>query len=543
MPSASVHGCLASRSISVMEACMQKYTTIIGVLKMKGDGFTYEDIQSRFGIGSSTVNRTLSTMRKLGLTYEELSKKSPDEVEQLFYPSEKARRKDVPLPDFETIYRKIIDPKNKTTLTLAWSEYKKTSPDGYQYTQFVEHYNRYVDDHYGHRNARMPVERIPGEKTYFDWAGDKPAILLDQETGELKPVSLFVSTVGFSSLCFAEAFADEKLPSFIEGVADAVAFYGAVSRYFVPDNLKTAVTKHTKDELLLNVVFSDLESFYDTVVLPPPSRKPRGKATVEKAVQTCETYVLEKLRNCGCFSSLAQVNARIKEFTETLNETVMRGAKYSARELYEKFDRPNMKPLTMGRFMRVEYRFFTKVPDNYHLAFDDHYYSVPCRMLGKPAILKADFRTVTITDANNILICTHERSYSRFPIYITQDDHMPSEHRYYKELNSPLHDGNYYRTWALNKYGETMQRLIDAILRSQKHEATMYNSCKGILHMCSDVPRTIVEDVARQCLELNCTNYTSFKRLLRLASSTIAQATGDGAGIVHQNIRSKEEYR
>lgn len=328
---------------------MQKYTTIIGVLKMKGDGFTYEDIQSRFGIGSSTVNRTLSTMRKLGLTYEELSKKSPDEVEQLFYPSEKARRKDVPLPDFETIYRKIIDPKNKTTLTLAWSEYKKTSPDGYQYTQFVEHYNRYVDDHCGHRNARMPVERIPGEKTYFDWAGDKPAILLDQETGELKPVSLFVSTVGFSSLCFADAFADEKLPSFIEGVADAVAFYGAVSRYFVPDNLKTAVTKHTKDELLLNVAFSDLESFYDTVVLPPPSRKPRGKATVEKAVQTCETYVLEKLRNCGCFSSLAQVNARIKEFTETLNETVMRGAKHSARELYEKFDRPNMKPLTMEK--------------------------------------------------------------------------------------------------------------------------------------------------------------------------------------------------
>ena len=134
----------------------------------------------------------------------------------------------------------------------------------------------------------------------------------------------------------------------------------------------------------------------------------------------------------------------------------MRGAKHSARELYEKFDRPNMKPLTMGRFMRVEYRFFTKVSDNYHLAFDDHYYSVPCRMLGQPAILKADFRTVTITDANNILIRTHERSYSRFPIYITQDDHMPSEHRYYKELNAPLHDGNYYRTWALNKYGETM---------------------------------------------------------------------------------------
>lgn len=134
-------------------------------------------------------------MRNLGLTDEELSKKRPDEVEQLFYPPEKARRKDVPLPDFETIYRKIIDPKNKTTLTFAWSEYKKANPGGYQYTQFVEHYNRYVDDHYGYRNARMPVERISGEKTYFDWAGDKPVTLLDQETEELKPISLFVSTI------------------------------------------------------------------------------------------------------------------------------------------------------------------------------------------------------------------------------------------------------------------------------------------------------------------------------------------------------------
>ena len=282
-----------------MEVCMQTYATIIGILRMKADGFSYESIQHRFSIGSSTVNRTLKRQAELGLSYEELSQMTPDEVEELFYPAGKARRKDVPLPDYESIYRKIIDPKRKATLTWLWSEYRKENPDGYQYTQFVEHYNRYVEEHYGHRQARMAVERIPGEKTYFDWAGDRPCVLLDPASGELRPVSLFVATVGFSSLCFAEAFVDEKLPSFIAGVADAVSFYGAVSRYFVPDNLKAAVKRHTKDELLLNSVFSDLESFYDTIVLPPPSRKPRGKATVEKAVQTCETYVLEKLKDCG----------------------------------------------------------------------------------------------------------------------------------------------------------------------------------------------------------------------------------------------------
>lgn len=520
---------------------MQKYATIIGILRMRAENFTYEEIQHRFQIGSSTVARTLNRMEELELTYEELSQRTPEEVEELFYPAEKARRKDVPLPNYEAIHRRLIDPNSKATLTWLWSEYRKENPDGYQYTQFVEYYNRYVDEHYGHRNARMAVERIPGEKTYFDWTGDRLCILMDQTTGEIKPVSLFVATAGFSSLCYAEAFPDEKLSSFIAGVADAVSFFGAVSRYFVPDNLKAAVTRHTKDELLLNSVFSDLESFYGTVVLPPPSRKPRGKATVEKAVQTCETYVLEKLKDCGCFSSLEQINSKIREITDEFNSSVHRGAKFSPRQLFEEFDKPNMKPLTMGRFSRVEYRFFSRVPDNYHLSFDDHYYSVPCRMLGQSAILKADYTTITITDVNNRLVCTHRRSYARFPIYITQDDHMPPAHRYYKELNNPSHDGDCYRHWAYSKYGKSMQLLVDTILRSAKHEQTMYNSCNGILHMCSNVPRNVAEEVAKKCIEMKCATYTSFKRMLKLESERTASSSV--AGIVHENIRSKEEYK
>ena len=41
-------------------------------------------------------------------------------------------------------------------------------------------------------------------------------------------------------------------------------------------NLKAAVTKHTRDELVLNSAYSDLEDFYGSIVLPPPLRKPRG---------------------------------------------------------------------------------------------------------------------------------------------------------------------------------------------------------------------------------------------------------------------------
>ena len=120
----------------------------------------------------------------------------------------------------------------------------------------------------------MSVNRKPGEKMYIDWIGDQPELLMDVETGEIQKVHVFTTTLGISSLIYAEAFPNEKLSCFIEGCTHAVSFYGAVAKHFVPDNLKTAVTKHTKDELILQSTFSDLEDFYGTVVLPPPSRKP-----------------------------------------------------------------------------------------------------------------------------------------------------------------------------------------------------------------------------------------------------------------------------
>ena len=97
----------------------------------------------------------------------------------------------------------------------------------------------------------MPVERIPDEKKYIDWVGDQPYLLTDPVTGKLLKVHIFATTLGFSSCVYAEAFTDEKISSFIAGTTHALDYYGAVPAYLVPDNLKTAVTKHTRDELVL----------------------------------------------------------------------------------------------------------------------------------------------------------------------------------------------------------------------------------------------------------------------------------------------------
>ena len=46
----------------------------------------------------------------------------------------------------------------------------------------------------------------------------------------------------------------------IEGCAHAVSFYSAVTKYFVPDNLRTAVTKHTKDGCFLVLIMTEMLS-------------------------------------------------------------------------------------------------------------------------------------------------------------------------------------------------------------------------------------------------------------------------------------------
>lgn len=249
---------------------------------MRQRNISYDDCRNRYKIGNSTITLIMNRFRECGKDLSTLKQMAPTEVEELFYPPENIRRKDSSvMPDYQQIYDRLSAPGSKANLFYLWLKYKKECPSGYQYTQFCEHFKRFVVKNYGSDAVSMVVERIPGEKVYIDWVGDQPELLLNTTTGELQKVHFFVTTVDVGNLIYAEAFPDEKLPNFIAGTVHALEYYGAVPKYLVPDNLKAAVTKHNRDELVLNSVYADLESFYDVLILPPPPRKPKGKPTVE----------------------------------------------------------------------------------------------------------------------------------------------------------------------------------------------------------------------------------------------------------------------
>ena len=416
-------------------------------------------------------------------------------------------------------------------------EYKQEHPDGYEQSQFYELYNRYVEKNFGKRNLKMAIERVPGEKMYIDWVGDQPYLLTKPETGELIKVHIFTTTLGLSSLIYAEAFLDEKLNNFITGTVNAIHSYGGVAKYLVPDNLKTAVIKHTKDELILQSAYSDLEDFYNTIVLPPPARKPKGKATVENHVRYLETHLVEKLRE-NTYTSLSELNTAIRKRVAVLNSRNFQNKSFSRMDAFLKYDKPCLKPLPGGPYTVCDYKTVTRIPDNYHVEYDNHYYSVVYTHCGKPAIIKASASEIRICDQYNRLLCKHKRAYKEFPKYITDDDHMKPEHLYYKEVNQK--DGAYYRRWA-SVFGSNMAEFIDRILKSQKHEEQAYNSCAGLLHTVKDLPHGIVEETARQCIQMNSCRYKTFKQVLNKVQSE--RTINFDSLPEHENIRGKGFYK
>lgn len=520
---------------------MQPYKTIVGVIELRNDKQPYGIVQQRYGIGSSTVTHIMKRFKELELSLDDLKKMEPGKVETSFYPPENLSHSKIPMPDYQKIHDQMVNMGPRADLSFIWLEYKRENPNGYQLTQFYHHYNEFLAKHYGKNKATMLVYRKPGKQMFIDWVGDQPELLFDPVTGIKMKVHIFITTLGFSSCVYAEAFLDEKTSSFVAGTVNALSFYGAVPKYLVPDNLKAAIQKHTINELVLQSAYSDLEDFYDTVVLPPPSRKPRGKATVERHVQHAEVYIIETLKR-ETFTSLDDLNSRIRQIVADINQrpferkSDIRGTRMDA---FEKYDKPRMNQLPGGVYTLCDYRSFSKVPDNYHLEYDGHYYSVLYTYLGQPVILKATRTEIRICDVNNRLICKHARVYNKFPLYITDDSHMPAEHLYYKELNS--HDGNYYRRWA-SVYGKNMEVLIDRVLRS-KHEEQAYRSCMGMMQCCKDVPHVVVDDAAETCLRLGTCNYSSFKHILNdLRNNREANGSNRDQLPNDGNIRGKEAF-
>ena len=111
---------------------MHDYTTIIGVIELRLNKISYDNVQKRYRIGRSGISLIMERYRDSGLSLDDLKQMPAEKVVNLIYPKDNLRHKNIPLPDFHQIHENMIQMGKNADLGFLWIEYKKKNPNGYQ---------------------------------------------------------------------------------------------------------------------------------------------------------------------------------------------------------------------------------------------------------------------------------------------------------------------------------------------------------------------------------------------------------------------------
>jgi len=501
---------------------------IMEVLRLWEEGYSQREIAASVKCAKSTVGAIQGRSREQGLSYDEASGMTNEAIHERLYPKRMAGLAKAE-PDWTDIHKRL-EANRRLNLQYLWEEYRYSSPEGLGYSQFCRRYHQWREK--TGKEVVMVQEREPGRELFVDWMGDTLTCVVNGETGEVQTAHFFVATLGDSNYPYVEAFADEGHDSWLAAHVHALEWMGGVPRVIVPDNCKTAVSKANYYDPKLNPAYWDLAKHYDVAVIPARVRKPRDKATVEGGVGWLETWLLEWLRG-ESFFSFEELNRAIRERVRQLAERPFQKRAGSRARVFETVDRPALRPLPATRYEHVAY-VVRRVPDNYHVEYDERYYSVPYTLFKQKVTLRAGTNMIEILNENRERVALHQRRRSGSR-YVTNTEHMPKNHQYQLEANK--RNGDSYRTWA-KTIGKDTWRVVDAMLCAQRVEESAYRACMGVLQMAKKHGNRNLEMACGQAWKLGSPTYTTIKYLLQHPAAEKITA----ALPIHENLRDPAEF-
>jgi transposase len=435
-------------------------------------------------------------------------------------------RDDVSQPDWAYVHAELR--RKGVTLSLLWEEYRGVHPAGYGYSRYCELYTRWE----GKLSPVMRQRHPAGERLFVDYGG--PTIdVVCPKTGEVRTAQIFVATLGASSYTYVEASWTQKLPDWISSHVRAFAFFSGVPGQLVPDNLKAGVTKACFYDPAINRTYGDMAAHYDTAIVPARPRKPKDKAKVEGAVLLAERWILARLRNQRFFG-LDEVNAAIRPLLDQLNDKSSRHLGASRRDLFDRLDRPALKPLPVTPYVYAEWK-QCRAGLDYHVDIGRHYYSVPYQLLKKKLWARITTRTVEVY-FNGQRVASHART-SGNRQHSTIRDHMPAHHRFRIDWSPER-----IRRYAA-KAGVNVEIFVDVIMRQRRHPEQGYRSCLGVIRLAKTFGHDRLDAACVRALELNAHSYTSLHSILKngLDRKTRTSVTEEPA-ITHPNIRGADYF-
>jgi transposase len=328
--------------------------------------------------------------------------------------------------------------------------------------------------------------------------------IIDADTGEIRPASIFVAVLGASSYTFACATTGQTQADWLTGIGRALTFIGGVPELIVPDNPRALVTVANRYEPELNRATAEFATHYGTVILPARPRRPQDKAKAEIGVQVVERWIMARLRHRQFFS-VAELDAAVAGLLPALNNRPFKKLPGCRRSAFAQLDAPYLRALPPTRFVLAEWK-RAGVNIDYHVEYEGHYYSVPHALVRQEVELRITRSTIEVL-AKGRRVASHPKN-PRKGGYSTVADHMPAAHRAHAEW-SPGRLMN----WA-SSVGPATGELVKRLLLEKQHPEQGYRSCLGLMRLVRNVGRDRMEAACTRALTIGAHRYRSVASIL-----------------------------
>jgi transposase len=500
------------------------------IVRLIDKGLSSRSIGRQLSLSHNTVELLRTRLISIELTYADLSILD----DHAFAISLGTARNSNPsrklIPDWTVVQEELAQ--RDMTLALIWEEYRQANherlSDCLSYSQFQKRYRAWQ------KTQRISMRQFhkPGDMLFVDFCG-RTMQITDKDTGEQKPAQVFVGVLGGSSYTFAYAVPTQKIADWIACHVRAFEFFGGVTQQVVPDNLKSAVIKHTPKEVIINAAYADCAEHYDVLINPARSRKPKDKSLAEVGVQIVQRWVLAPLRK-RTFFSIEELNEEIGKRVTLLNHKVSKKYKQSRAQRFAEIDQPALRPLPDHPYECVAWKYNVSVTDDYHVEYDGSFYSVPYQYRMHKVDLRATGSTIEVL-LNRSRIASH--ALLATPGRRTLQDHMPIEH-----LRQSEQDPESLLDWAEN-IGPNVLAWVNGNLKQRRDFANGVKSARNLRRWARE--EQIHDRLDSACAFAIKIGVLSFQRLKSIVTNRSDQRTPveQTAWVQkHANLRGPDYY-
>jgi hypothetical protein len=242
---------------------------------------------------------------------------------------------------------------------------------------------------------------------------------LDPVTGRRRKAWAFVMTLSWSRHMYVEFVFDQTVETWLRLHQQAFAFFGAVPRRIVLDNLKAAIVKACFEDPVVQRSYQELAEHYGFLLAPCRVRTPEHKGKVESGVH----YVQRNLVGSQDFSDIQAANQGALVWIEQVAGQRIHGTtRQKPWVQFQDVEQAAMLPLPSDPYDLAVWK-QVRVGRDCYVNFEKSYYSAPYRLVGQDVWVRGGLTAVRIY-VNHKLEATHPRAKQPGERY-TVLDHLP----------------------------------------------------------------------------------------------------------------------